>query len=117
MPRRTWDSARAKVDSEGECRVCGSQEQLEAAHILGRSHDAYTLGRLKRSKTWHVEPLRIVPLCGTFSNNECHRLVDEHKLDLLPYLELEEEVTAVRDAGGIELARRKLAPSAYGGLA
>ncbi len=40
-------------------------------------------------------------------------MYDRHEIDLLGSLTLEEQLQAVRDAGGIELARRLLAPLAY----
>jgi hypothetical protein len=42
-----------------------------------------------------------------------HRAYDAHELDILHVLTLEEQVQAVRDAGGIENARKRLCPSLY----
>ena len=102
---RNWQAARAKVDAEG-CRLSGATQGVEAAHIIGRSQDFFTLGcdRYKlHAKTLTVEPLRIVPLRA-----DLHRAYDRGEIDLLPNLTLEEQVQAVRDAGGIEAARRRL---------
>lgn len=76
---------------------------------MGREHDK---PKTPNSKTLWVDPDSIVPLCGPFPAG-CHGGVDYHRIDLLPYLNLREEVQAVEEAGGIEQARRKLAPSAY----
>jgi hypothetical protein len=113
-PKRIWDDARAKVDLEARCRVCGWEpadtDELDAAHIMGRKYDqpAHT-----GTRTLYVNPLDIVPLCPVFAPEECHRRVDSHELDLLPFLAPEEQTRAVELAGGIEAARKRLAPSAY----
>ena len=46
----------------------------------------------------------IVPLC-----RDCHTEYDQHRLDLLPFLTLPEQIAAVRQAGGIALAYRRTA--------
>lgn len=94
--RRDWSKARAKVDQEGVCRVCGSPHNLEAAHVVPRS-----LGGGQGEDA-------TIPLCRT-----CHRNYDAFRLDLIPYLTHEEQAEAVRVLG-IERARRRLAPSSYG---
>ena len=96
---RSWADARAKVDEEGECRVCGSHSGLQAAHIIPRSLG----GRQHRDS--------IVPLC-----ERDHRSYDNFRLDILPYLTHDEQAEAVR-VMGLERARRRLAPSAYVGAA
>lgn len=108
-PKRDWKDARAKVDAEGVCRICGESANLEAAHVMGRKHDE---PKTPGSKTLYVKPERVVPLCGPFPAG-CHGDVDHHRVDLLPYLTKEEQVQAVQDAGSIETARVRLAPSAY----
>jgi hypothetical protein len=113
-PKRDWTAARAKVELEARCRVCGCEaadtDELDAAHIMGRKYDqpAHT-----GTRTLYVNPLDIVPLCPVFAPEECHRRVDAHELDLLPSLAPEEQTRAVELAGGIEAARKRLAPSAY----
>lgn len=113
-PKRIWTDARAKVDLEAKCRVCGwtpiHTEELDAAHAMGRKYDrpAHT-----GTKTLYVNPLDIVPLCPAFAPERCHQRFDAHELDLLPHLALEEQTRAVELAGGIEQARKRLAPSAY----
>lgn len=112
-PKRDWTQARAKVEREGRCRYCKSREgtngELQAAHVIGREHDRppkHVLG--DRPAVWLVFEQRTVPLCPF-----CHDAYDAHEIDLLPVLTLEEQVQAVRDAGGLELARRRVAPCAY----
>lgn len=100
QPRRDWGPARAKVDDEACCRRCGGTFRIEAAHVIGREVD--------KDAAYVVLAVRVVPLC-----NYCHTAYDAHQLDLLPYLRLEEQIAATRDAGGIELARRRTAPLAY----
>lgn len=110
-PKRLWHLAREKVEFEGCCRLCGQTGDLQAAHVLGREHDRKDGGRVLI-----VNPDRIVPLGGDFGC-DCHGKYDRHEVDLLPALTLAEELQAVRDAGGLELARRRLAPTAYSDLA
>lgn len=117
--RRDWRLARAKVDAAGCCRNCGRTSDLEAAHVIGREHDAdppvggrgalYDDG----SKFWAwreylVVPERIIPLCA-----DCHRGPNgQHakRLDVLPLLTVAEQVQAVADAGGIVSAKLLLSP-------
>lgn len=114
---RDWVDARAKVAEEGCCRICKrSDRKLEAAHVLGREHDEPKLkldptGELVPSKILHVEPDRIVPLCGPFPEG-CHGDVDHHRVNLVHHLTLEEQLQAVKDAGGIAPAMAALAPVA-----
>ena len=132
---RDWTDARAKVDAEGKCRNCGrSDVPLEADHISGRKFDGYSdcrtcngsgrklasggpcgrCGGSGKSKTKYVHPEDIVPLCGpVYDPKSCHAKKHARTIDLLPILELHEELRAVRHFGGIEEARVKLAPSAY----
>jgi hypothetical protein len=100
QPHRDWTDARAKVEEEGRCRRCHGGRDLEAAHIIGRQHD--------KDAGYIVVPIRVAPLCRS-----CHRKYDDHELDLMPHLTLEEQARAVLDAGGIELARQRTCPLAY----
>jgi hypothetical protein len=93
--RRDWKAARAKVDAEGECRVCQSPHDLQAAHTVGRSHDP-TTGK--------VRPVDVVPLCGP-----CHRQYDARALSLLPYLTHDEQAAAVEHVGIVSAYRRTAA--------
>lgn len=116
QPRRDWTEAREKVEREGRCRVCGqSAPKLEAAHVIGREHDE---PKVPGGKTLWVNPDRIVPLCGSLNppwgDQDCHVEYDAHRLDLLPVLTLDEQLQAVRDAGGIALALRRVSGRNYG---
>ena len=95
--RRNWREARDKVEAEDyRCRVCRSSFQVEAAHVIPRS--------LAPGVGNNMGADNIVPLC-----RECHVEYDQHRLDLLPYLNMGEQVAAVRQAGGIALAYRRTA--------
>jgi hypothetical protein len=111
-PDRDWTDARAKVDEEGCCRICKrTDRKLEAAHVLGREHDEPKVSEAtgNHMNVLYVDPDRIFPACGPFPDG-CHGDVDLHRINYLPYLTLEEQVRAVRDAGGIEPARIRLEP-------
>src|SRR5262249_5602498 len=92
--KRIWDDAITKRDGEGECRVCGQNSFLEAAHIIGRRADRYELdGTPRNTKTYRVEAVRIVPLCGVKADTRrggCHTEYDAHALDLANHLTPEE---------------------------
>lgn len=105
QPNRDWDEAIRKVRREAECRLCGVQRNLQAAHLAPRAHD-----KPKRfgSKVRHVAPDNILPMCAS-----CHRRFDAHMVDVLEYLTVEEQVHVVRALGGIENARMRLAPMDY----
>lgn len=109
-PERDWRDARAKVDAERVCRVCGASEHdpsgpVEAAHVIGRIHDR---PREERESMLYVEPDDVVPLCRT-----CHRAYDLGGLDLLPYLSRDEQARAVLLVGMMAAFRRitKVRPS------
>ena len=111
-PKRDWTDARAKVDAAGCCRICKREDRpLEAAHVLGREHDEPKVSRATGEilAELYVHPDRIVEACGPFPEG-CHGEIHQKTVDLLPYLTLEEQVQAVRDAGGIQHARVLLAP-------
>jgi hypothetical protein len=101
-PTRDWTDARAKVEEEGCCRICKrSGRKLEAAHILGREHDGPKIGAGgKPLKELHVDPDRIVPLCGPFPEG-CHGEVHANQVNLVHHLTMPEQLQAVEDAGGI----------------
>lgn len=123
QPRRDWRQAREKVTSERVCRVWrlgDCQGPVEAAHVIARSCDHlmaleeaarevhYSGDVVRPGATLFVHPDRIVGLCSKH-----HRAYDRHALDVLSVLARHEQLQAVADAGGIELARKRLAPSAY----
>lgn len=91
MSRRNWKPLIEKVTDEGQCRYCGSGGPLDPAHIWPRS-----LGGT-------MELSNIIPLCRT-----CHTRYDGGQLDILPVLSLDEQIQAVREAGGIARAYRHL---------
>jgi hypothetical protein len=77
---------------EGVCRVCRRGDgHIDAAHVIPRS----------LAPNHGEQADAIVGLCRV-----CHTEYDEHRLDLLPFLSLAEQVSAVLAAGGIERARR-----------
>jgi 5-methylcytosine-specific restriction endonuclease McrA len=90
--RRDWTQARAKVDREAQCRVCGDGRDLQAAHTIGRTYDPIH-GK--------VQAIDIVPLCPG-----CHRQYDGRTLNLLPYLSHDEQAAAVGHVGIISALRR-----------
>ncbi len=110
-PKRDWSEALDKVQEEGRCRVClvpdgamvdGERVRIQAAHIIGREHDEVKVGP-KGGEYLFVRRESIVPLCSAD-----HRAYDTHRLDLLPFLFLPEQIEAVRAAGGIAAAYRRL---------
>lgn len=91
---RNWAEARSKVVNAGRCRVCRTgTPPIDAAHVIPRS--------LAPNGGEHADA--IVELC-----RECHNKFDSHQLDLLPYLSLAEQLSAVAVSGGIEAARRQI---------
>ena len=97
MKRRNWKPMREKVEAEGRCRVCRtSSGPIDAAHVIPRS--------LAPGVGNNMGADNIVPLC-----RDCHTEYDHHRLSLLEYLGMAEQVAAVRQAGGIALAYRRTA--------
>lgn len=92
---------RAKVEREGQCRVCGAPAAVcDAAHLWDRGTAGGDFN----------EPDLIVPLCSTIKGGGgCHDDYDAHRLDLRGYVTIDEAVAAVRAAGSIERARNRLA--------
>lgn len=105
QPKRDW--AEADALKRTICRICGAHD-VQLAHLVGRIHDR---PKEPGTKTLWVNPDSVVALC-----HDHHRLFDAHALDLLGYLTPHEEAQAVLDAGGLEKARIRLCPSAYGEL-
>lgn len=96
------NAAREKVEAEGRCRTCDDPRPgvLDAAHLIPRS---------VKSGQGFEDPDGIVPLCSRIKGGAgCHDDYDAHRLELLPYLTLDEQLAAVRLAGGIEAARVQL---------
>lgn len=105
-PIRVWKEAVVKRDEEGRCRVCGSNQNVQIAHTIGRENDI-EIDRANGRRVLWVDPNDTVPLCGPFAN-DCHGKYDGRRLDLLPYLTLQEQIAAVRAAGGIYSALKRL---------
>lgn len=114
--RRDWSEARQKVDDEGRCRRClmpeGYGRVIQAAHVMGRKYDKPRVEG-STSKVLFVHPDSVVPLCATPMGDGCHQLYDAHRICILGFLTLAEQVRAVQDAGSIETARRRLDPLDY----
>lgn len=112
QPNRDWSEARDKVEEEGQCRICGIPDgsvvdgfyvHLEAAHTIGRKQQDEVRVGPRGGEVLVVKRESTVPLC-----TDCHRAYDEHRLDLLPFLFLPEQIDAVKAAGGIALANKRL---------
>lgn len=103
--KRDWTAAIDKVQSEGACRYCGLSEDLQAAHIVGREHDPLEVGP-RGGETRVVLAESVVPLCSFH-----HGMYDARELDLLPFLYVDEQAHAVRVAGGIVMALRRITGS------
>jgi hypothetical protein len=113
QPKRNWDLARTKVEEERCCRICKRTDRLlEAAHVLGREHDEPMMIGDRITKTLLVHPLRVIPLCGPFPEG-CHGKQHAREINVLSHLTLDEQLQAVKDAGGIEAARIRLEPVNY----
>lgn len=97
MPkRRDWTEPRQKiVDEGGRCRKCRSSEMVEAAHVVPRS--------LAPGVANNQGYLNTIPLCRA-----CHTRLDGHEpgFSILEVLQLDEQIEAVRQAGGIAAAYR-----------
>ena len=94
MPPRNWSAGRARVREEGRCRACARPGDHDPAHIIARA-------RTQPGLDYGDQPTNFVALCRA-----CHRSYDRQgppgtQLDLLPFLDREEQATAVLLAGGI----------------
>lgn len=116
-PKRDWTRARAKVIAEEVCRLgrdgtCSGQ--LDAAHVTGREHDPPWSPPddfdpdIDDVFDLDVRPESVIPLCRSH-----HRRYDEHHIDVLHVLTIDEQIRAVLDLDGIEPARLRTAPTAY----
>lgn len=103
--RREWREAIEKVHREGRCRVCGTPDDLQAAHTIGRRwQDVEVIGP-RGGAYLLVKADAVVPLCRWH-----HELYDARQLDLLPYLHLHEQVYAVETAGGVLSMLKRVSP-------
>lgn len=114
QPKRDWSEAEKK---RGRCRVCGHR-YTELAHTYSRfAQDELVVGP-RGGEVLKVKAVSVVPLCkewmpGDYPGNfipyaGCHKLYDQHKLDLLPHLTLEEQLEVVRAAGNLVTALRRV---------
>lgn len=104
-PGREWDAAIEKCRDEGQCRYCGIQANLQAAHTIKRQYDE----RVKPgSRNRRVNPDGVIPLCA-----HCHDLQERGEISILGVLSLDEQLYAVARLGTIEAARRRLDPLDY----
>jgi 5-methylcytosine-specific restriction endonuclease McrA len=106
-PRRDWTEAITKVQEEGRCRVCGASENLEAAHVIPRAKSDERVTGPRGGEVLRVPRDAVVPLC-----REHHGDYDAHRLDLLPFLFVPEQIFAVKAAGGILSALKRISASA-----
>jgi hypothetical protein len=117
-PRRDWSVINRVLRWDGGCcRNCG-EPGAEAAHIIERKHDANRPVRwlefewAAKWKPYLVSPDRVILLCGpATTTSTCHGMYDGHRLDILKYLSVEQQVQAVADASGIGLALRRISPT------
>lgn len=92
--KRSWSSARAKVDSEdGLCRVC-KLPGADAAHLIPRSAVRPGIGE---------RAANVIPLCRAH-----HVAYDRGELDLAPLLTVGEAMSAVELTGGLWAAVRRV---------
>lgn len=89
--RRDWTAMHSKVE-EATCRVCGCVP-VDPAHIVPRSRISAGRGG--------EDPRNCVALCRIH-----HAAFDQGKLDILPYLTLEEQAYAVELVGLAEAYQR-----------
>lgn len=95
--KRDWTEAKKKCKEEGVCRNCKRySDLLQPAHLIHRGMGG------------SMEADNIIPLC-----QDCHHAFDSHTLDILGLLSLDEQLAMVRNAGGIENARRRACPGQY----
>ena len=80
-----------KIVREGQCRICTSAA-IETAHLVPRG----------RGAPRYDQPDICIPLCKRH-----HTAFDDHELDVLPYIDRDEEVATVRLLG-IERAYKQL---------
>jgi hypothetical protein len=121
--RRDWSDARRKIEDEGRCRLCSvTGVKIDAAHVLARRYDRPRVAG-SSTKVLYVHPDSVLPLCsdsvvesstgpdGVPENRVrpgCHTRYDAGEVSILAVLTPDEQLRAVQDAGGIELARRRI---------
>lgn len=100
------NAAREKVEREG-CRVCGAPaRQCDAAHLVDRGTAGGNFD----------DPDITIPLCSAIKGGAgCHGDYDAHRLDVLPYLTLEEQAAMVKKIGIVRAYKRATGGSAITG--
>lgn len=83
---------RLKVEREGKCRMCGAPaHQCDAAHLIDRS--------LAGGGDF-TNPDLLIPLCSRIKGGVgCHEEYDEHKLNIMLVLTIDEIKAAVELVG------------------
>lgn len=100
--KRHWDFANIKRLAEYDrCRVCGATPS-ELAHLTSCRYDD-----VLPNGDYEVNPASVILLCQTH-----HLAFDSHELDILSYINRDEEVDAVARIG-LERAYRRLVPSLF----
>ncbi len=112
--RRDWSDARQKIEDSGpSCRLCSiAGVKIDAAHVMGRRYDRPRVEG-SSTKVRYVHPDSVIPLCADQIvegkvRRGCHSKYDAGEVSILAVLTLEEQIRAVEEAGGIELARRTI---------
>lgn len=99
--KRDWAQAKEKCWAE-PCRLLDSPlhvcetRRTECAHVMGRRFDSH-----REDGVLWVNPDSVIPLCPN-----AHREYDAHRLDILPYLTLDEQADAVKRVGIIRAIAR-----------
>jgi hypothetical protein len=112
-----------EYDQPKPCALCNGEgilENRDVALFVGR--DLYAPcplcdgeGTLTPGVLW-VNPDDTVPLCGPATDSAtCHGRQERHELDIQTLLTPAEQLRVVLHEGTIELARRRVAPTAYTG--
>ena len=99
---RIWDAAIEKLQSEGQCRYCGSAQDLQIAHIIGREHDRIEEGP-RGGVVRVVDAESCVILCLFH-----HQMYDARQLDLLAFPYVDQQAQTVWDAGRTPKALRRI---------
>lgn len=80
---------RAKVRSEGACRLCGAIHGLDPAHVIQRARVSADADSVDN----------VIALC-----RQCHNAYDERRVSILEVLHTEEQAAAVIAAKGLVAA-------------
>jgi hypothetical protein len=88
-------------------RDCGCEQEVYNGQKREKLCELH--GNLFESEAAIENPNRVIPLCGPFPAG-CHGDAEYRRINVLSHLTLEEQLQAVKDAGGIEAARIRLEP-------